>query len=306
MNTHFEKPIALFIGGDEALKKRIVSQLGDGFQLDAAGTSAEATQRLLMHPYALILIEQQIPGANGITLLNHIRRTMTLPAPMLMIFDEEDPDLIAFAKDAGIHDYILVQEIEETTVLPRLAAQLVKRSQLEAEIGKIQRQMREIASIDPLTDAYNRRYFEARILREFTRSRYRDDRLSIGMIDVDNFKSVNDSHGHLMGDVVLREIADIIRSHLRHSDILCRYGGDEFLILFPNTPQEEAILICGQIQEHIAAHVFQNGDDKTRTSVSIGLIPLADHHANHDSLLHEADQHLYRAKRQGKNCVYYN
>lgn len=295
----------LLVAADSPLRKLVLEQI-KGFHLSCVSSGEEAIEQLLVDTYHLLVIHETLPSMNGLTLLNYVRNTLRSPIPTVLVFDSEDPDLIRFAREAGVCDYILKREIEHTTILPRMLDQVLARRHLESKLNDMRKRMKEFALVDPLTRAYNRTYFEQSIALEVARARANKEHLTIVMVDVDNFKSVNDHFGHLTGDVVLREIAAIIRNHLHRRDILCRYGGDEFLILFPATPPEEALTICSQFQLDIEHHLFKSNTAEVHATVSIGLIPFANHHMNEEDFLHNVDHHLYLAKRQGKNCISYN
>jgi len=161
---------------------------------------------------------------------------------------------------------------------------------------------------DSLTSIYNRRYLEQRLSEEVDRAaRYRAP-LSVMMLDIDHFKSINDTWGHQAGDKILSEIGELIKSSGRVSDIVARYGGEEFLILAPSTDAEAAYNLAERIRENTEKHNFEiNGSDLEKRSVSVtvsaGVAQLAAHGITGDQLVNFADEALYRAKHSGRNCV---
>lgn len=163
---------------------------------------------------------------------------------------------------------------------------------------------------DPLTGLHNRRYLERRLTEEVARAaRYRQP-LSCLFIDADHFKHINDTYGHAAGDTVLKELAQRVKSRLRTSDLAIRYGGEEFILLLPQTDREEAMISAERLRELIADNPISISDDQELSvTVSIGVSEScpATHTKNKlplgDQLLIEADHALYRAKRQGRNQV---
>lgn len=304
--TKIREAIKILLVEDQEVFATGVAKQLQGYSLLSVSTGEAAGEQLLLGDYQMILLKEELPFTNGLTMLHHIRGTLRSSIPVVMIFEKEDLDLIHFASQAGMSDYVLRPELENTTILPRLIDHILKRHRLESTLVEVQRRMQEVALIDPLTQVYNRSYFDQSILTEVARAKSRAEQLSLVMVDIDNFKQVNDQYGHLVGDVVLKTIANLIKINLRPQDVLCRYGGDEFLLLFPDTGQEEALQICNRFQHDIQQQVFTNGNTPFHVTVSIGLIPFSSNLGNHEDFLHEVDRQLYSAKRLGKNCIYYN
>ncbi|PWT93958.1 MAG: hypothetical protein C5B54_00960 [Acidobacteria bacterium] len=163
----------------------------------------------------------------------------------------------------------------------------------------------ELAIIDELTKCYVRRYFEQRIREEFSRAERQSSSLSLLMIDVDQFKEVNDQYGHAAGDMVLRDIASTIKRNLRTYDLLARLGGDEFAIILPEVNFQDAYRVAEKIRTAAAQLLFPGIQRKVTLSIGIACHPL--HHVNNpEILLKKADMALYKAKQLGRNnCFFY-
>ena len=159
------------------------------------------------------------------------------------------------------------------------------------------------ATVDPVTGVFNRRYFQVRLDEELQRSHRHQIPLALLMIDIDDFKRVNDSHGHLAGDTILRDVGDILRRSVRVFDVCARFGGEEFVIIMPGSTSENAMRIAERIRERIEHYRPADGLlAVTRVTVSVGLaVSSAGSTVGH--LLERADQALYEAKRAGKNCI---
>jgi diguanylate cyclase (GGDEF)-like protein len=159
------------------------------------------------------------------------------------------------------------------------------------------------AAVDPLTGLFNRRHFLARLEEEVERARRQSSPLTIIMLDVDNFKQLNDRLGHLLGDAVLRTVGDVLRRSVRLFDVCARHGGDEFAILMPGSDPENSLQIAERIREGVedARPAAGPWSDDLRLTTSIGIATFAN--TTTEELIDRADQALYAAKRQGKNRV---
>jgi diguanylate cyclase (GGDEF)-like protein len=162
-------------------------------------------------------------------------------------------------------------------------------------------QIRQMAFRDGLTGIFNRRQFETKIWEEVERASRYSTPLSILMIDIDNFKQVNDDFGHLLGDEVLRQVSNLFTTHVRKVDIVCRYGGEEFAIIAPQTPGDKALPLAEKLRRKIATWHFA-GVPRSIT-VSIGVAEFPEHGTTRDSLVRAADAALYLAKQKGRNRV---
>lgn len=161
---------------------------------------------------------------------------------------------------------------------------------------------------DGLTSAFNKRYLLDNLELEIARSDRGNRPLSVMMLDIDHFKSINDSHGHLVGDEVLREFSRRIHTTIRSGDLFCRYGGEEFALVLAETSLAQAVDLAERCRETIAQTPFSSNGEALRVTVSIGIAQLSEPGvaANADAILEHADQHLYRAKQNGRNQVSWN
>jgi diguanylate cyclase (GGDEF)-like protein len=154
-----------------------------------------------------------------------------------------------------------------------------------------------LASIDPLTGLFNRRYFDTRLEAELQRARRHGEPITLLMVDIDNFKAINDEHGHVVGDRLLRCVSDRLRRGVRIFDVCARYGGDEFVILMPSSNVDTALLVAERIRSTVRGHCTQSAASVT---VSIGI---AHSDGRERELLSIADRALLEAKGMGKNAV---
>ena len=166
------------------------------------------------------------------------------------------------------------------------------------------RRLARAATIDSLTDVFNRQLFDVRLHQEVERAKRTSSMLTVLLIDVDDFKVINDTHGHAVGDAVLQAVASILRSMVRVFDVCARYGGDEFAVVMPNCSSASAAASAERIREHIASNYNADGrlTGLSRVTVSIG-VAIMDGAEAPEQVLRRADESLYQAKAGGKNCV---
>lgn len=176
----------------------------------------------------------------------------------------------------------------------------VSHASMEAEYHE---EVYQLATLDALTELSNRRYFGELLEREIGRALRHQRPLVLGIIDVDLFKPVNDRYGHVEGDGVLRGIAAQLRRHMRAEDIAARIGGEEFAVVFPETPMEHALALAERLRAAVEDTEFTPGGEPHRISISIGLATLDPADPAPGALMQAADGALYRAKAQGRNRV---
>jgi len=163
-------------------------------------------------------------------------------------------------------------------------------------------QLRAQAVIDELTGVYNRRYLDEQLSARLAEAQRYNAPFSIGLVDIDHFKKVNDTYGHQVGDLVLAETADIIRQQMRKEDLLARYGGEEFAVMLPHTDRLGAAILAERVREAIAEHKFVVPSATVSITISMGLASFPLDEVEDDfSLLKLTDRRLYEAKRSGRN-----
>ena len=196
---------------------------------------------------------------------------------------------------------------DELTLALRRSAEL---SDINAHLLRMERQKTELLQQaerfsleDSVTQVNNRRCLDVRLAADVQRARRYASPLTIAMVDIDNFKEINDRYAHTKGDEVLRRVAALMREALRDSDYVARYGGDEFVLVFPETRLSNARLVCEMVRERIAAEDWSSIAPELKITVSLGVAERSPNTNTPDLLLNAADRLLYRAKRTGKNSV---
>ncbi|MFH0771027.1 MAG: sensor domain-containing diguanylate cyclase [Candidatus Omnitrophota bacterium] len=206
------------------------------------------------------------------------------------LFSEET--LIGVLMFSGTKD----EEIESLLILAEQLALAVKRINLYEKV-------QSLAITDGLTGLYVRRHFLERLNEEIARSERHNLKLSVLMIDLDHFKLCNDTYGHLVGDIALKDIAKIMREHIRQVDLIGRYGGEEFIIALPDTDKSAAVSVADRIRQSTEIRKFRAYDETISMTVSIGVATYPADGLSAAALIDNADQVLYKAKKQGRNMV---
>jgi diguanylate cyclase len=171
------------------------------------------------------------------------------------------------------------------------------------ELERARERLTVLATHDDLTGIYNRRHFMALVQREWDRARRYDTAAALLLVDADRFKAINDTHGHLCGDELLRQIARAAAGSLRQADVLARFGGEELIVFLPHTDALGALDVAERIREKVQALVIDWRGTPVHTTVSVGVAPLRGELPSLDWMIHEADTALYAAKADGRNCV---
>lgn len=191
--------------------------------------------------------------------------------------------------------------------ITEITAAMIGQAYLLESLQAANRHLEQLAITDGLTGVYNRRYFQERFEHEFARALRYHLPFSCVLFDIDDFKEINDTYGHLVGDEILKEVVELMIVCTRHVDILARYGGEEFVILLPQTNVQGALIEAERMREHMETHVFSKLPEDKKITISVGVAGLDPEIMNvSNDLLHAADLALYEAKSNGKNRVVVN
>jgi two-component system, cell cycle response regulator len=253
--------------------------------------------------YDLLVVSLALANFDGLRLCSQVRsldRTRNLP--ILAIADAESNGRLVRGLEIGVNDY-LIRPIDKNELLARVRTQIRRKRYTERLRDNVQMSI-EMAITDALTGLYNRRYLETHVGALVDQVASRGKPLTVLVLDIDYFKSINDTHGHDAGDDVLREFALRIRKSIRGIDLACRYGGEEFVVVMPETDLAVATMVAERLRRRIASEPFpiQQGARSITVTISIGIAGLSGGD-NAASILRRADQALYRAKREGRNRV---
>ena len=172
------------------------------------------------------------------------------------------------------------------------------------EKNKLMRELSHISRVDKLTELYNRRYTEPLIYNEYDRAKRYQNPLSLLFIDIDHFKQFNDDYGHSVGDNVLQAVASVILKNTRELDTACRWGGEEMLVIAPETVLDDAVMLAEKLRAAIEAMVVKNKHRELSVTVSIGIATINEQHSTANEFIEAADKNMYTAKRNGRNCCF--
>jgi diguanylate cyclase (GGDEF)-like protein len=244
-----------------------------------------------------------LPDMNGIELLKKIREDHpSANIPVIIISTITDIETKVEGIESGADDY-LVKPVDRLEMLARIRANL-RKSEAQRRLKSNLEAAAQQAITDTLTGLYNRQYLKNALEREIARARRYKRPFSMLILDIDHFKDVNDTFGHLAGDGVLREIAGILKHNVRASDVAARYGGEEFVVVLTDTDIRGAAAAAEHLRETVARHKFPAVDGRQIT-VSIGCTEFQSDDADMDAVIKKADDALYKAKAEGRNRVKY-
>ncbi len=285
-----------------------------GHTVHVARDGHEGLGLALQYQPQLVITDLMMARHDGLQLIRNLRQTefgRSIYIMVLTILDDEDK--LAEAFDCGADDY-LIKPVESKPLLARLKAgmrmireqQTLRQEQEELrrrllELSIANQRAQEAALTDVLTGLYNRRHAMERLTQEWAEAERGHRPLCILALDIDHFKSVNDTHGHDTGDAALRQFTEVLRVYSRTPDVPCRFGGEEFLLIAPDTPLEGALNLAERIRLGIQNKPLVAAGVSLRLTVSIGVAEKSARHANIDQLLKAADEALYHAKQNGRN-----
>ncbi|QCI68201.1 PleD family two-component system response regulator [Phreatobacter stygius] len=283
---------------------RIVQALRNQQHVDVESRAQEALFRAAEGDYDLIMVSLSLADFDPLRLCSQIRSLdRTRGLPILVIAEPEDDARLMRGLEIGVNDY-LMRPIDRNEMSARIRTQVRKKRYTERLRDNVQQSM-EMAITDGLTGLHNRRYMERHLGTLVEQAAQRGKPLSVLILDIDFFKSVNDTHGHDAGDEVLREFAARVRKNVRGIDLACRLGGEEFVVIMPDTDAGVASIVAERIRARVAGEPFpiQKGARAIDITVSIGMAQRQPSDEGPDVLVKRADQALYRAKRDGRNRV---
>ncbi len=294
----------LLVDDSPATVDRVKQALEPTSQVDHEDDPQEALFRAAEGDYDLVVISLNLKQIDGLRLCSHLRsldRTRALP--ILVIVDPEDNVRLMRALDLGVNDY-LVRPIDRNEMQARVRTQIRRKRFSDRLRDSVQSTM-EMAVTDGLTGLHNRRYLERHLTTLVQQATAREKPLSVLILDIDHFKSINDTYGHAAGDEVLREFSRRVRKAVRGIDLACRLGGEEFVVAMPDTDAALALLVAERLRQKIGGEPFATGEAGVSVSVtvSIGICSLTSPDDTADALVKRADAALYLAKRDGRNRV---
>lgn len=262
----------------------------------------KAMELVSEHQFDLIIVSLNLKNEDGLRLCSHLKSNeRTRAVPILMVATEEDMDRIARGLEIGAHDYVL-RPVDRNEILARARTQIRRRRFQERLQANYQVSL-SMALTDPLTGLYNRRYMEVHLMKMLQKNEESKKHLCVLLFDIDHFKKINDTYGHGVGDEVLKAIAFRLKDSLRSFDLVARLGGEEFVVILPDTNEDMSHFISERLRRTIGEKPIRcnapEGQITVTTSIGGAYIEPGSHTVQ--SVLDRADKALYAAKEGGRN-----
>lgn len=305
----------LIVDDDAVLRtmlRTVLERLGN--EVIEAKNGQEGLQMALDLQPHMMIVDWVMPGMDGMQLTRALRRAkMSRGIFIMLLTGFEDDERLIEAYETGVDDY-MAKPLKPRVLVARLRAgqrviklqQEIERDREEirhfaAELAVTNRRLQEVALTDALTSLPNRRYAMERMQQEWASSSRSQRPLSCMVIDIDNFKQINDVYGHDIGDQVLAQVALALKGGMRSQDVICRIGGDEFLVVCPDTPVDAALSCAERVRRIAEATIVKTGLLQTKATISIGVSQRDSSMPHVDALIKRADQGVYAAKQGGRN-----
>jgi len=294
----------LVVDDDEDIRSLFKFLLeNEGYEVVTAPSCKDCFEIIRKNKPGLIILDILLPGEDGIEILKKLRGNPQFASiPVILISALRDTDHIVRGLQAGANDYV-TKPINGPILLARIETHL----KLGSLVNRLKRQkdiLSKMAALDELTGIYNRRFLFDILTSEIERKTRYKRSLSLLMMDIDHFKRVNDKHGHPVGDKTLQRFVDLVGTSLRSNDVFCRYGGEEFCAILPETDTTQAEKVAKRIQSSIEETSITISGIQIYLTVSIGVVTSGpDHEQSAWEIIEHSDKALYMAKRNGRNCV---
>ena len=289
---------------DDTDNLRFIQRLleAEDYQVKTAHSGQKGLDALDRYRPDLVLLDMNMPGMDGLKTVDLLKRKENTAAVVFVTANSKTSDVVE-GLDAGALDYI-VKPFSGLEFLARVRAQLRVKA-LQDELRAANKKLQGLVEIDDLTGLYNMRSIYEKLDQEIERACRHGQGLATIMLDMDNFKSVNDDHDHLFGSHVLTEMGSLIKQNIRNHDFAARYGGDEFLICLTQITSLGAEEFCERLRKIIESHLFKNHEDEIRLTASMGCTVIVNGKSLMDgrSLVRHADHGLYQSKEEGRNRV---
>ncbi len=311
--------IQVLVADDDEALRNIVGEVlkADGYDVEVASDGDDAWRLFEQNYPELVFTDIRMPGRTGLELLSQIKRVSPLTHVVIMTSHASLETALGALKN-GAYDYLIkpFEDLELISCAARraltnlrlmrerdyLVARLKDRNE---ELERLNSMFRELAVKDGLTGLYNHRYAQQLLQQEIERCTLHKRPISVLFVDLDHFKHYNDQHGHQKGDELLKSLADCLRERARGSDAIARWGGEEFVVIAPETDTAAAAALAKKMQRAISELEIPGRESQPKgfVSISIGVATLGKHANGASGLITQADRALYKAKDAGRNTV---
>ncbi|HWO40272.1 MAG TPA: diguanylate cyclase [Candidatus Eisenbacteria bacterium] len=297
-NSQETLPLTVLIIEDHVDQRELLAVVlrREGYQVITAENGVDALEKLAHAHAQIVLSDIMMPKLDGFELIRRIRSDAALKHIYLILITAriQEGDRVR-GLDLGADDYI---------TKPFSFSELLARVRVGSRVVQYQQHLEHQTQVDSLTGLFNRRGFEKRISEEFERAQRYHHPISVLILDIDNFKNINDTYGHHGGDAALVKIAATLREKTRRSDFPARFGGEEFVLVLPETDYENALQAATKIHQEIRSSTFGSPGKMFALTVSIGLSSTSvKPYTNWKDMLDDADRALYSAKHKGKDRI---
>lgn len=309
----------ILVVDDEEVLRGVIAQLlrRQGHEVTEASFGEDALAEFIRNPYQIVITDIIMGNMDGIDLLREIKK-IEPDCHVIVMTSNASMETAILALREGAYDYLIKPFDELELILAvvdralssfklrrqnkNLTETLMKYSE---ELERMNKMLKGMAERDGLTDLYNHRHFRESLDRELIRAHREKKPVSLIIIDLDFFKTYNDTNGHLAGDKLLKDCSQILKDAVRGSDLVARYGGEEFVLLLPNAGREDAVNLAERIREQIADHPFEGRECQPggRLTASMGVSTFPEDSRDASTLIDAADKALYQAKESGRNTV---
>ncbi len=290
----------LIIEDEEDILALLSSMLeSEGYNIFTACNGREGLEKFHEHNPDLILTDVRMPIMDGIEVLREVK-TKESDTEVIILTGHSDEATAIDCLRLGAYDYFC-KPLEDIDVLLTAISRVLEKRSLEIKNRALVKQLEELSIKDPLTGLYNYRHLQVCLDEEIDRAGRYGHKFFILMIDVDHFKDVNDTYGHLFGDYVLKKLGELIISQLRSTDRLFRYGGEEFLVIVNEISKAEVVNAVNRLMTAVRNHTFIYEGQQTKVTVSMGGAFFPEDANDKVTLIKKADTALYRAKDAGRN-----
>ena len=307
----------ILVADDEIAIRELVGEIleGEGHDVTLAEDGEDALEKFKRTWHEIVFSDIRMPKMNGIKLLEAIKE-INANTQFVIMTSHASIDNSIDALKKGAFDYIL-KPFENLDIVSDAANRAIANlsgirrqqylvntlSRQNQELDSLNKEFREMAIRDGLTGLFNHRYAKDRLDEEFDRSKRFGRELTVLFMDLDHFKFFNDTHGHQAGDEILQILAGLMMKNVRESDTLARWGGEEFIVIAPETSEEDGCMLAEKIRKAVAEHAFPHADKQPlgTVSLSIGISSRSERTENAEKLLRFADDAVYAAKDSGRN-----
>lgn len=283
-----EEKILIVDDSAEVLEKtsNLLKQVG--YNVSACTSGEEALKFLEEHPMDLVLLDINMPSMNGYEVCLRIRQRYALDdLPIIFLTSREDSDSVTKGFHSGASDFVSKSALSDV---------LLARVNVHIRLTRSLKNLREISLTDDMTGCFNRRNGMNSLREWFSRSRRYGTQFGLIYFDLNRFKIINDSYGHQAGDLLLRSVVKSVQGLLRESDLLFRMGGDEFMVICPETDQKGTITCAERMQKAVSEITIV----KEKVSFAFGIAHSSEDYMEMDSMLHSADVSMYECKKKMK------